>query len=257
MKNAAPTHLLYNASDAVSARHIPSWLLLAAAAGATNAGVFLAGQRFVTHVTGTVTRIGLDAGAWMLMAEYTLVLAAFVFGAFLSVFGMQGRVARGLPPAPHIALLGVSAILTVVALAGRAGVFGAFGETVEQPADFALLWTLAFAMGLMNATVASSTAVALRTTHMTGPATDLGVGLGVALFSTGPARADALALAALRGGKLVAFVAGAVLMASVAERLDYLAFAAPAIAIVAATARSLLPRAATLAPAYARTQSAH
>jgi len=34
---------------------------------------------------------------------------------------------------------------------------------------------LAFAMGLMNATVATTTSLAVRTSHMTGPASDFGV----------------------------------------------------------------------------------
>ena len=38
-----------------------------------------------------------------------------------------------------------------------------------------LLSLLAFAMGLQNAAVASTTGLAVRTTHLTGPATDLGI----------------------------------------------------------------------------------
>jgi hypothetical protein len=43
----------------------------------------LACERFVSHVTGTVTRIGVDARE-MLALEYALVLAAFMAGALAS-----------------------------------------------------------------------------------------------------------------------------------------------------------------------------
>ena len=48
----------------------------------------------------------------------------------------------------------------------------------------------------------------------------MGVHLGVAIYSTGEARRQALQLAALRGGKIVAFVLGAVLMTEVAAELN-------------------------------------
>jgi uncharacterized membrane protein YoaK (UPF0700 family) len=97
-------------------------------------------------------------------------------------------------------------------------------------------------MGLMNASVASSTALAVRTTHMTGPATDLGVHLAVAWLATAEERKTALRLAALRGGKLVFFFLGAALMVPAVRALGYLAFVAPAGFVLVATARSFFPR---------------
>lgn len=238
---ASPTTpVTISAPEVLSLRHGPSWMILALAAGATNAGAFLACQRFVTHVTGTVTRVGLDVGSWSLVAEYGLVLGAFVLGAFLSVFAIQGRTLRGLPARPWAPMAGVAGLLAAAALAGDAGLFGAMGGPVEEGADFALLCVVALAMGLMNATVASSTALAVRTTHMTGPATDAGVSLGVALFSRGAERAQALRLAALRGGKVLAFALGAAVMVELVGALNYLAFLVPASLVAAATLRSFV-----------------
>lgn len=240
MSTTPPHHVLHSAADVLSARHTPSWMALALAAGATNAGAFLASERFVTHVTGTVTRVGLDGGRWALMGEYALVVGFFIFGAFLSVLAVQGRVARGRAPLAWVALAVVTGVLFAVALAGHSGLFGPLGGAVEEPADFALLSGLALAMGLMNATVASTTALSVRTTHMTGPATDVGVSLGVALFSGGAERTRALQLAGLRGGKLVAFSLGAFFMVELVARQGFLAFVAPALLIATATARSYL-----------------
>lgn len=238
----AVSPVVLTAQESLAPRNFVSWLTLALAAGAANAGAFLACQRFVTHVTGTVTRIGLDGGDWELMADYALVLFLFIFGAFLSVFAVQARALQGKPPLAWVALSVVVALLLGVALAGRLGVFGPFAGSVEQPTDFLLLSVLALAMGLQNATVASSTAVGVRTTHMTGPATDVGVHLGVALFTTGDARRDALRLALLRGGKIASFIFGALAMTILAGRVGYAAFAFPAALIALATARSFAPR---------------
>jgi uncharacterized membrane protein YoaK (UPF0700 family) len=239
MKPISPVML--SAEEALEPKHFGSWLTFALAAGATNAGAYLACQRFVTHVTGTVTQIGVDGGQWALMCEYGVVLALFIFGAFLSVLAVQRRAAQGKAPLAWAALAAVVMLLLAVAVAGHFNVFGPFGGSVEQPSDFLLLSVLALAMGLQNATVASTTGVSVRTTHMTGPATDVGVGLGVALFSSGEARKTALRLAALRGGKIAAFILGALVMTALVARVGYASFVLPAVLVGLATARSYAP----------------
>jgi uncharacterized membrane protein YoaK (UPF0700 family) len=157
-----------------------------------------------------------------------------------SVPAIQGRAKRGAQPLYALPLLGSAALLLGVALLGSAGVFGPVGGTPEEPADFAFLSLVAFSMGLMNAGVASSTALVVRTTHMTGPATDFGVSLASAWLGEGDERRRALQLAALRGGKVAAFIAGAGLMLPLVGRLGWAAFAAPAAALVFATVRSFV-----------------
>jgi uncharacterized membrane protein YoaK (UPF0700 family) len=234
--------VLHRASEVLSLRHWPSWMLLALAAGAVNAGAFVACERFVSHMTGIVSRIGLDAGAWGLMLEYALVLATFIAGAMTSVLAIQARVLHGKRPLHALPLLAVAVVLAAVGIAGHLGTFGSIAESVEELPDFVFLCLLAFAMGLMNASVATSTALSVRTTHMTGPATDFGVHLAMAYLTTGEERKSALRLAALRGGKLVSFCVGAVLMIPAMRALGYLAFAAPAVLVLVATMRSFLPK---------------
>jgi uncharacterized membrane protein YoaK (UPF0700 family) len=233
--------VLHDPASVHSARHAPSWLLLAFGAGCVNAAAFLACQRYVTHVTGTATRLGMDAGQWALMFEYALVLACFVLGAMASVLALDGRVHRGKAPLHAAPLLAVAGLLGLVAVLGAAGVFGPFGATVEQPSDFALLSLLGFAMGLQNATVATSTGLAVRTTHMTGPASDLGVHLGTLVFATGAARAAALRGAALRAGKLASFILGAAAALYLTGAVGYLVFLLPVATILVAAASSFVP----------------
>lgn len=214
--------------------------MLAFAAGAVNAGAFLANSRFVSHVTGIVSRIGLDVGQWPLLLDYVIVLVCFIAGAAASVVAIDGRRHRGKHALWAAPLALVSTILIGVAIAGRMGAFGTYGGTVEEPVDFLLLSILAFAMGMQNAAVATTTGLAVRTTHMTGPATDLGVHLGTAYFASGEARRNALRGAILRGGKLVSFASGAAVMVPLAAAFGYLAFVLPAFAVVVATALSFV-----------------
>jgi uncharacterized membrane protein YoaK (UPF0700 family) len=222
-------------------RHIPSWFALAGAAGAVNGFAFLSCEEFVSHITGTTTRIGLEWHHLGLAAEYTLVLVSFVIGAIASVIWLQARACRGKRPRWATPLRAVALILACAAIAGHNGYFGPFGGNISGEPPFVLLSVLAFAMGLQNAAVASTTGLAVRTTHLTGPATDLGIHLGTAFFAAGRERREAFKGAGLRIGKIVAFIGGAGLALPLAERFGYLSLLAPASLISFAAALSFLP----------------
>jgi uncharacterized membrane protein YoaK (UPF0700 family) len=235
-------YVLHTPDTIFSARHTPSWLLLAGASGLVNGLAFLACEQYVTHVTGTATRLGLEWPHAGIAAEYAVVVLSFIVGAMASVLALQVRAFRGRRPLWATPLVAVAMILVVVALAGPTGTFGAFGGAhTTDPPPFVLLSLLAFAMGLQNAAVATSTGLAVRTTHLTGPATDLGIHLGVAFFVDGEERKAALRGAALRGGKVVAFVAGAGLALPLAWVAGYLAFLVPAVGVLAAAGLSFIP----------------
>ncbi len=104
-----------------------------------------------------------------------------------------------------------------------------------------MLAPLSFALGLQNATVATATQQVVRTTHLTGPATDLGVYLATSVFTKGNDRIDALKNAALRIAKVVGFVGGAAIMVPAAARFEFLAFLFPAFLVSMATALSFVP----------------
>jgi uncharacterized membrane protein YoaK (UPF0700 family) len=217
-------------------RHVPSWLLLAGAAGFVNGWAFLMCEQFVTHISGTVTRVGLELPHVSLLAIYSVILISFILGAATSVITIQARAMRGKKPRWATPLFLVALILVGVAAAGHVGYFGKFGGTLaaDRP-PMLLLSILAFAMGLQNAAVASTTGLAVRTTHLTGPATDFGIHLGVAVISNGKERASALRGAALRGGKIMAFLLGAGLSQPFSQSFEYLALVIPAGCVLIAT----------------------
>ena len=235
-------HIALHTADKIYApRHIPSWLALACAAGSVNGFAFLSCEEFVSHITGTSTRIGLEWHHLGLAAEYALVLGGFIGGAIASVIWLQARVCRGKRPRWATPLCAVALILAGVALAGHTGYFGPFDRQDTGEPPFILLSMLAFAMGLQNAAVASTTGLAIRTTHLTGPATDLGIYLGTAFFAGGDERRNALKGAGLRLGKIVAFVVGAGVAIQLADRLGYLMLLAPAALVSLAVVLSFLP----------------
>lgn len=217
-------------AEVLAGRNIWSWTALAFGAGSVNATAFLACQRFVTHVTGILTHAGVDEGSWGLAVDYVAVLLCFVLGAMTAVLLLDGRRLRGMSALPWLPLVTVSVLLTAVSIAGQFGAFGVFGTEVESDRDFVLLSVLALAMGLQNASVGNATGSLVRTTHMTGPATDLGVALAFMLLPGLPADTKwaAKRTAILRGAKLAAFALGAVAAAVIVPHLGYLAFLMPA-----------------------------
>lgn len=247
---------LHDRGSVHSLRHMPSWLMLSMAAGAVNAGGFFACERFVSHVTGNAMQLSLETST-ALLRDSALLLLAFVLGAMSSAIAIERRYLRKQRPLYALPLLVVAGLLVAVAIAGHAGVFGPFGGgAAKEPTEIVLLAVLGFAMGLQNAAVATSTGMAVRSTHLTGPATDFGVQLATSFFAIGDARRDALRGAALRGGKIASFVIGAALMVPLASKTQFLSFLGPAALVLTATVLSFLPSASTEQDAGSRAKLA-
>lgn len=231
---------LHKPDEVFSLRHLPTWLMLTFAAGCVNAIAVVACERFVTHVTGTVTRLGMEIARVRVLLDFAIVLAFFIAGAMAASALINARVHRGKRPLYAAPLVMVALATAGVALAGHAGLLGSFGGTVDESGDFVLLSVLSFASGLQNAAVATSTGLLVRTTHLTGPATDLGIHLVELAYVRGDARRTARRHALLRGGKILAFAVGAAAGVTLAHAVHYLAFLVPAAVVLAGTLLSFL-----------------
>ncbi len=220
-------------SPVLNRHQIAERLLLTMSAGAVNAGALLACQRFVSHVTGTMTLIGINLKSFYLMAEYLLVLLCFLIGATAAVF----MIARG-PQERHptTALRIVAIVIALIAPMGMSNLFGPIGQSVETPGDFVLLSMLSFAMGMLNATTAVSTAIGARVTHLTGHATDLGINVArIFVPQDEEERAAATRRVHILLGKFFCFAVGASIMVAMVRWCGYAAFLAPATITVMAT----------------------
>ena len=152
--------------------------LLAFMAGAINAGGFLAVQRYTSHMTGVVSSIADD----LVLGQGLLVLAglgsllAFVAGAAATAILINWARRRGMQGEYALSLLLEAALLLLFGLLGAH-----LNELIEVFMPTTVL-LLCFIMGLQNAIVTKISQAEIRTTHMTGVITDLGIELGRLLY---------------------------------------------------------------------------
>lgn len=194
----------------VAANRQLGWLL-ALVAGAINAGGYLAVRQYTSHVTGIVSAVAdnLALGHLDLVVDGIVGVLSFLLGAMCS--GILVSVARRRNLASEYAL---PLLLESVLILG----FGLLGARMATFEGLLLPFTvilLCFIMGLQNAVVTKLSGAVIRTTHMTGVVTDLGIELGKLVYWNAdrslpqPVRADRDRLQVL-GGLLAAFLVGGV-----------------------------------------------
>ncbi len=161
-----------------SLSNIIIWLSMAFQAGAINAGGYLASHRFVSHVTGFGTLVGTHVAQsqWESAVGMLLVPAFFILGAMVSAFLIDRRIQKNKKPFYPLVLFAIQFLMMLVALGGNLNWFGEFGAPIVRN-DYILLAALCFACGLQNATITSAFGAVVRTTHLTGITTDLGIGI--------------------------------------------------------------------------------
>ena len=155
------------------------WFLLAFQGGGLNTGGYLAVHRFVSHVTGFATLAGIEGAKFnfLNMIGMLMVPTFFLMGAMLSAWLVERRRIQERPPRYSTVFSIIILNLIAVAVLGSLGFFGTFGESFTFGRDYLLLFLLAFTCGLQNAVISSASGAFIRTTHLTGPTTDLGIGL--------------------------------------------------------------------------------
>lgn len=143
---------------------------LAAIAGLVNTSGFVVLGTFSAHVTGTVGRVSVDLGTGDLgSALFALLLVvSFFVGAFLASLVIEGSSAR-VPEAYASALFVQAGLLALFVLV----------NTLMRPASPRALDAqaalLCCAMGMQNSLVTRLSGAVVRTTHLTGVVTDLGI----------------------------------------------------------------------------------
>ena len=198
--------------------HLPRWVwigagLLACASGMVNVVGYLGFEhQAVTHLTGTTTLLGSAMAQGDLRAASHLagVALAFMLGAAVSGMVIQDSTLR-LGRRYGVALVLESLLL-----------FAAIPLFLRQQIAGALL--AAMACGLQNAMATTYSGAVIRTSHLSGMFTDLGIGLGHALRGM-PLQKRRLLLCGLI---ISGFFTGAVLGALLFVRFGYAALAVPA-----------------------------
>ncbi len=213
------------------------WFFLAFACGSVNTGGYFAAVRFVSHLTGFATLLGVGLGksAWFDVFEVSTVPLFFMLGCAISGWMVDGRIQRGLAPRYAAPLLLASGLLVYAALGGSSGWFGVFGEALDLKRDYFLLVSLCMSCGLQNAVVTMASGTLMRASHATGPATDISTGLVRAVLHPRGSLERRLEtrLVAMRAACLGAFIAGAITGAWIYLRWQYLGFLLPAVIVLA------------------------
>jgi uncharacterized membrane protein YoaK (UPF0700 family) len=153
-------------------------VVLAFIAGAVNAGGFLAVGRYTSHMTGIVSSIGDELALHQIHAAlYSfLFLCAFISGAIVSSLIVNLARIRHYH-SEFASTLMLEAILLLLFGLSAAGLV----PQVALPLPV-MISLLCFIMGLQNSLISKVSHSQIRTTHVTGIATDIGVELGRRLF---------------------------------------------------------------------------
>lgn len=160
--------------------NISIWMLMAFQAGLINIGGFMACHRFVSHVTGFATYFGYEISHSEKAPHAVGMLVVplfFLFGAMLSGVLVDLRLKLHKKPRYYISFGVIFVLALIVAIGGILGQFGEFGKPLENSRDYTLLIILCLICGIQNGTITTVSKSVIRTTHLTGITTDLGIGL--------------------------------------------------------------------------------
>jgi uncharacterized membrane protein YoaK (UPF0700 family) len=199
--------------------------------GLINAAGFLATGRFVSHVTGFATLFGVSTILRELKMALGILSVPFFFllGAFLAGMLIDRPIYRKKKPYFDY-VMGLSAFcLFLAASGGGLDQFGSFGAVLQLQKSYLLLCLLCLACGLQNGAISSSFGGSIRTTHLTGLTTDLGLGLAKILtFSSKDLSFQReIRIVRLRSYSMISFVLGSAVGAWIFLKLGYLGFVIP------------------------------
>ncbi|HMQ10534.1 MAG TPA: YoaK family protein [Oligoflexia bacterium] len=155
------------------------WFIMALQAGLLNVGGFLAANTFISHVTGfaTAASVQIEMGNTFRFLGLVLIPVAFLFGAMISGVLIDLRIKLKKKP-KYYWVFGLMFFLSLlVTVGGFNDFFGEFGHTPESINGYSLVVLLCFICGIQNGAVSLVSKSVVRTTHLTGITTDLGIGL--------------------------------------------------------------------------------
>jgi uncharacterized membrane protein YoaK (UPF0700 family) len=217
--------------DYLNPKCLPIWILMAFQAGYLNAGGFIACHRFVSHVTGFGTQAGisLSTNEYLFAFEMALAPLSFIVGAAAAAMLIDKELLKKKDPHVKSALLIMTGIATAVWIIGEFGFFGEFGEPLRLQRDFMLLFSLCFLCGFQNALFVTLSSGSIRTTHLTGIATDIGINFVRAHYTVKDQKTFIIKQNWLRVGTFLSFTIGSMIATLVFPFTQYHGFFVPAI----------------------------
>ena len=157
------------------------WLLSAFKAGFINSAGFLISGKFVSHVTGFGTQVGIAMGHsdYFFGAELLIIPVSFIMGGVISSLVLD-RPTHKIPAYHYVQGL-ITILIAIVILLGESGLVSSDvpfdADQRYQFIEFAIIGLLCLICGLKNSLVTWTTFGKIRVTHLTGISTDIGLHL--------------------------------------------------------------------------------
>lgn len=204
------------------------WALLAFQGGFLNVGGLLSLHVFVSHITGFSGHFSVEfsQGYFLKSFYFVLVPLFFLLGAFFSSLFTEIKKYKQKNPIYITILLLLSFIFFIISLFGEWGLWGPFGLPFHNFNDFILLSLLAFSCGAQNALFTKYSQSIIRTTHLTGITTDLGIGLAKFWFSKDE---NEKKMNKIRIDLIVSFIMGSLAAAFIFPHLKFRGFIFPSL----------------------------
>ncbi len=152
-------------------------ITLAWVAGYTNVVTLIVLGTATSHVSGTGSKLGehVIEGQWSLTLIMLWLLATFAIGALISGLATEHARRRG-RESIYVLPMGVeAAFLALLALTLELAPQGSLSVATTSPWFFLASAIASMAMGLQNATITHISHGVVRTTHVTGVVTDIGL----------------------------------------------------------------------------------
>ena len=155
------------------------WMVLAFQAGLMNIGGLMACHTFVSHVTGFATLFSLEyeSGNYPQAIGLLIIPATFLLGSMVSGILVDLRMKLHKKPKYYIVFGVLFFLNSAIVIGGFNNAFGEFGLPLSSVQGYALVSLLCFTCGVQNGTITLVSKSVVRTTHLTGVTTDLGIGL--------------------------------------------------------------------------------
>ena len=147
----------------------------------------------------------------------------------VSAYFIDRRISEKKRPRYGLVMSLVAFFLFASAMGGALGWWGVFGQEALLGRDYFFLSFLCAASGFQNAALTSASGATIRTTHLTGITTDLGIGLvrASALRDDDPVKRREAYANLFRAGTIFAFMLGSAIGAFLYLRYQYLGFLMP------------------------------
>ena len=195
--------------------------LLCINAGFINAAGFIAFKVLTTNITGHAALLAVSIASSGFHSASTVVLwlVLFLAGAFASAV-MISKVGKEKAAAYTLPIIIISIIVLMVAL------FGHYSTNSLAATEY-FAGSLLFAMGMQNALVSMVSGSVVRTTHLTGIFTDLGIELSTLLMMKKAASVSLKNRIVLRLTIIFCFLLGGILGGYLFYSIGYHAFFVP------------------------------